>query len=118
MSLWDTYTRLFPGNYTGCSPPDASTKPPPDSPLYATPKASASAVTVNLRSRPVTPSPPNRSYDAREGGVWGLAGTVRGTVPGSPGGGASDDEEEDVEDYDDSTEDLESAGCLMFDLEM
>eukprot|EP00752_Nemacystus_decipiens_P009541 g8526.t1 len=33
VSLWNTYTRLFPGTFIGCSPPDS--QPPPDSPLYA-----------------------------------------------------------------------------------
>lgn len=39
MSLWDTYTRILPGTYSGCSPPKPNSKPPPDSPLYVTPRA-------------------------------------------------------------------------------
>ncbi|CAM9267767.1 unnamed protein product [Ectocarpus sp. 13 AM-2016] len=69
VSLWNTYTRLFPGTFTGCSPPGSA--PPLDSPLYA------------ASPRPPPPPPPPPPMDAfpsRRNKASGLAGTpdVRG----------------------------------------
>ncbi|CBN79346.1 hypothetical protein Esi_0198_0047 [Ectocarpus siliculosus] len=63
VSLWNTYTRLFPGTFTGCSPPGSA--PPLDSPLYAA-------------SPP--PPPPMNAYPSRRNKASGMAGTpdVRG----------------------------------------
>ncbi|CAM9936192.1 unnamed protein product [Ectocarpus sp. 8 AP-2014] len=63
VSLWNTYTRLFPGTFTGCSPPRSA--PPLDSPLYAA-------------SPP--PPPPMDASPSRRNKAWGMAGTpgVRG----------------------------------------
>ncbi|CAM9487034.1 unnamed protein product [Ectocarpus sp. 8 AP-2014] len=64
VSLWNTYTRLFPGTFTGCSPPGSA--PPLDSPLYA--------------ASPPPPPPPMDAYPSRRNKASGMAGTpdVRG----------------------------------------
>ncbi|CAN0563231.1 unnamed protein product, partial [Ectocarpus sp. 12 AP-2014] len=71
VSLWNTYTRLFPGTFTGCSPPGSA--PPLDSPLYA----------ASPRPPPPPPPPPPLPMDAfpsRRNKASGMAGTpdVRG----------------------------------------
>ncbi|CAB1096147.1 unnamed protein product [Ectocarpus sp. CCAP 1310/34] len=64
VSLWNTYTRLFPGTFTGCSPPRST--PPLDSPLYA--------------ASPRAPPPPMDASPSRRNKASGTAGTpdVRG----------------------------------------
>ncbi|CAM9907932.1 unnamed protein product [Ectocarpus fasciculatus] len=80
VSLWNTYTRLFPGTFTGCSPPGSA--PPLDSPLYA--------------ASPPRP-PPIDASPRRRNKAWGMAPnnagcrsaarTATGTTPDVRGGG-------------------------------
>ncbi|CAM9970797.1 unnamed protein product [Scytosiphon promiscuus] len=56
VSLWNTYTRLFPGTYSGCSPP--SSEPPPDSPLYAPSPPKNASTRVNTSASSRLPSKP------------------------------------------------------------
>ncbi|CAN0475568.1 unnamed protein product, partial [Ectocarpus sp. 12 AP-2014] len=63
VSLWNTYTRLFPGTFTGCSPPGSA--PPLDSPLYAASPP---------RPPPPPPPPPMDAFPRRRDEASGIAG--------------------------------------------
>ncbi|CAM9681738.1 unnamed protein product [Ectocarpus sp. 4 AP-2014] len=69
VSLWNTYTRLFPGTFTGCSPPGPA--PPLDSPLYAAsprPPPPPPLMDASLSSRNKAPSMAG-TPDVRGGGL-------------------------------------------------
>ncbi|CAN0553902.1 unnamed protein product, partial [Laminaria digitata] len=58
VSLWNTYSRLFPGTYTCCSPPKREGMQLLDSPLYRDPPTPSNSPppTPTRASRPAVAS--------------------------------------------------------------
>lgn len=64
-SLWDNYTRVFPGTHGGCSPPRAECRRPPESPLYFTPK-NHSNTTTSMITPPASRPHHSSSFKRRD----------------------------------------------------